>query len=145
MPAVAAAEPLGAQRPSSLVDYWSRLRGERLYPAPSELDAGLIAAAWPNAMLLRRHDGETGLRAAAIYRPEDGAGNPGDHTLDFSPMVVEWILSLGEQAVRGAQPIAEKESFERPHGAVCYAACALPVGEEGARPDHVLCYLRVVN
>ncbi len=96
-------------------------------------------------MLLRRHDGETGLRAAALYRPEDGAGTSGDRTLDLSPMVVEWILSLGEQAVRSAQPIAEKESFERPRGAVCYAACALPLGEDGAEVDHVLCYLRVLS
>lgn len=148
--AVAPAEPAGSHRPGSIVDYWSRLRGERPYPAPAELDPGLIAASWPNAMLLRRHDGETGLRAAALYKPEANPANlanpanPSDHTLDLSPMVVEWILSLGEQALRGAQPIAEKESFERPRGSICYAACALPLSENGAEVDHVLCYLRVL-
>ena len=140
--------PAGSQRPSSIVDYWSRLRGERPYPAPAELDAGLIAASWPNAMLLRRLDGETGLRAAALYKPEAEPANPAnhsDHTLDLSPMVVEWILSLGERALRGAQPIAEKESFERPRGSICYAGCALPLSEDGAEVDHVLCYLRILN
>lgn len=144
-PAVVPPEPSAAPRPSSIIDYWSRLRGERPHPAPAELDPGLIAASWPNAMLLRRHDGETGLRAAALYRPEGGPRNPSDHTLDLSPMVVEWILSLGEEALRGAQPIAEKESFERPSGSVWYAACALPLGEVGAEADHVLCYLRVLS
>ena len=147
-PPAAPLEPAGSHRPSSIVDYWSRLRGERPYPAPAELDAGLIAASWPNAMLLRRHDGETGLRAAALYKPEAGPANPAnpsDHTLDLSPMVVEWILSLGEQALRGAQPIAEKESFERPRGSICYAGCAFPLSEDGAEVDHVLCYLRILN
>ena len=140
-----AVAPSGARRPGNIVDYWSRLRGERPFPAPAELDPGLIAAAWPNALLLRRHDGETGLRAAAVYRPPAGPGKAGDHTLDFSPMVVEWILSLGEQALGSGQPAAEKESFERPRGAICYAACALPLGDGGGEPDHVLCYLRAMT
>lgn len=144
VPAVAV-DPAWAQRPSSIVDYWSRLRGERPYPGPAELDPDLIAATWPNAMLLRRHDGETSLRAAALYKPEGGPANPSDHTLDLSPMVVEWVLSLAERTVRNAQPIAEKESFERPRGSIHYAACALPLSDDGAEVDHVLCYLRVLS
>lgn len=136
----------------SIVDYWSRLRGGRAYPAASELDGELIARAWPNAMLLRHDEGETGLRAAALYKPPAGAaaqnGQNGENGPDFSPMVVEWILDLAERAVASGQPTAEKESFERPRGELRYGACALPLSEDRgpeARVDHVLCYLRVIG
>jgi len=138
-------EPADRRRPAKIVDYWSRLRGERAYPCPSELDGALITATWPNAMLLRRHDGETGLRAAALYKPEAAPGSTSDHTLDLSPMVVEWILSLAERTVRGGQPILEQESFERPKGSVRYAACALPFSETQGEVDHVLCHLRLLS
>ncbi len=140
-----AAQTVAAKKPGTIVDYWSRLRGGRRYPSPAELDAELITATWPNAVLLRRHEGESGLRAAALYKP---AGNlPGhyDHTLDMSPMIVEWILSLAERTVTSGQPLAEKESFERPCGSVRYAACALPLSETQSKVDHVLCYLRVLG
>jgi hypothetical protein len=134
-----------AQRPGTIVDYWSRLRGERSYPSPAELDSELITAAWPNAILLRRHDGESGLRAAALYKPDSDPSHHSDRTLDLSPMIVEWILSLAERTVGSGQPIAEKESFERPCGSVRYAACSLPLGESQGEVDHVLCYLRVLG
>lgn len=134
-----------AKRPSTIVDYWSRLRGQRPYPSPAELDPELITATWPNAVLLRRHDGESGLRAAALYKPDGDLPGHYDRTLDMSPMIVEWILSLAERTVSSGQPIAEKESFERPCGSVRYAVCALPLSETQSKVDHVLCYLRILG
>jgi hypothetical protein len=115
------------KRPSTIVDYWSR------------------TATWPNAVLLRRHEGESGLRAAALYKPDGDLPGHYDRTLDMSPMIVEWILSLAERTVSSGQPIAEKESFERPCGSVRYAACALPLSETQSKVDHVLCYLRILG
>lgn len=135
--------PAESHRPGSIVDYWSRLRGQRPYPAPEELNSELITATWPNAILLRRYDGESGLRAAALYKPDSDPSSHNDRTLDLSPMIVEWILSLAERTVGSGQPIVEKESFERPCGSVRYAAYSLPLGKGEA--DHVLCYLRVLG
>lgn len=144
-PGAAAKKAPGAKKSNTIVDYWSRLRGRRAYPSPAELDAKLITATWPNAILLRRYAGESGLRAAALYKPDGDTHGHYDHTLDMSPMIVEWMLSLAEQVVSSSQPIAEKESFERPCGTVRYAACALPLGETQSKVDHVLCYLRVLG
>jgi hypothetical protein len=141
MPASAADQ----HRTASIVDYWSRLRGGRSYPSPAELDAGLIAATWPNAILLRRYDGESGLRAAALYKPEAGPAGRRDRELDLTPMVVEWILSLAERTVDSGEPLAEKETFERPGGAVRYGACTLPLSEGRVEVDHVLCYIKVLS
>ena len=135
----------GTVRSGTIVDYWLRLRGERPYPSPAELDAELIAETWPSAILLRRHDGDTGLRAAAFYKPDRDPRYHGDRTLDLSPLIVEWVLSLAERTVSGGQPITETESFERPYGAVRYVACVLPLSESQAEVDHVLCYLRVIS
>ena len=140
-----AAGKADAKKPGTIVDYWSRLRGQRPYPAPAELDPELITKTWPNAVLLRRHEGESGLRAAALYKPDGDFPGHYDRTLDMSPMIVEWILSLAERTVSSGHPIAEKETFERPCGSVRYAACALPLSETQSKVDHVLCYLRVLG
>lgn len=137
--------PAATHRTGNIVDYWTRLRAGRSYPTPAELDAELITATWPNAILLRRHDGESGLRAAALYKPEVDPAKPGDPPFDLSPMIVEWMLTLAEHTVRSGEPLAEIESFERPGGTVRYAACALPLSENQVEVDHVLCYLRVVR
>lgn len=135
------------QRPSNIVDYWSRLRAGRAYPAPSDLDSELIVATWPNSILLRHQAGESGMRAAALYKPATGLDGASDRTMDFSPMVVEWMLALAEESVRSGQPMAEKELFERPggDGPVRFAACALPLSMDQETVDHVLCYLRALG
>ncbi len=133
-------------RPSNIVDYWSRLRAGRAYPAPADLDSELIVATWPNSILLRHQAGESGMRAAALYKPSSGLDGASDRTMDFSPMVVEWMLALAEETVRSGQPMAEKELFERPGGGpVRFAACALPLSADQETVDHVLCYLRALG
>ncbi len=82
-------------RPTDIVDYWSRLRNGRRYPAAGDLNAELIVRSWPNSILLSRSPGERGMRAAALFKPlganavaaQQGAGR----RVDFAPMVVEWV------------------------------------------------------
>lgn len=137
--------PAKAPHSGNIVDYWSRLRGGRAYPSPAELDGALIAETWPNAILLRRYEGESGLRAAALYKPEAERATHGGRLPDLTPMVLEWILSLAEGAVAYGTPVADKETFERPDGEVRYAACALPLSEDQTEVDHVLCYLKILR
>jgi hypothetical protein len=136
-------------RPTDIVDYWSRLRNGRGYPAAGDLDAELIVASWPNSILLSRSPGERGMRAAALFKPlgasggaaQEGAGR----RVDFAPMVVEWVLALAEETVRSGRPLAEKELFELPAGPARYAACALPLSDDQTHVDHVLCYVRALR
>lgn len=152
-PLAPAAGP-GPARPSNIVDYWSRLRAGRNFPSPSDLDADLIVASWPNSILLSCTPGRTDMRAAALFKPL--GGQPQDTFLDdflegvslcddFAPMVVEWVLSLAEDTVRRARPLAEKEVFVLPEGPVHYGACTLPLSEDQINVDHVLCYLCVLR
>jgi hypothetical protein len=136
-------------RPTDIVDYWSRLRNGRIYPAAGDLDAKLIVASWPNSILLSRCPGERGMRAAALFKPlgasAAAAQAGGERPVDFAPMVVEWVLALAEQTVQSGQPLAEKELFELPGGPARYAACTLPFSDDQARVDHVLCYVRALR
>lgn len=136
-------------RATDIVDYWSRLRNGRRYPAAGNLDAELIVSSWPNSILLSRSPGERGMRAAALFKPlganavaaQQGAGR----RVDFAPMVVEWVLALAEETLRSGRPLAEKEVFELPAGRARYAACTLPLSDDQIHVDHVLCYVRALR
>ena len=129
-------------RPTDIVDYWSRLRNGRRYPAAGNLNAELIVASWPNSILLSRSPGERGMRAAALFKP---LGASAGRRVDFAPMVVEWVLALAEETVRSGRPLAEKEVFELAAGPARYAACTLPLSDDQIHVDHVLCYVRALR
>ncbi len=59
--------------------------------------------------------------------------------------MVEWVLALAEETVRGGRPLAEKEVFELPAGPARYAACTLPLSDDQIHVDHVLCYVRALR
>ena len=135
--------------PTDIVDYWSSLRAGRNFPSPSDLDSDTIVSHWPNSILLTCAAGDVTMRAAALFKPL-GAGiqttSPdGPQPIDFSPMVVEWILSLAQDTVRRAQPLTEKELFLLPDGPQRYGACTLPLSADEVNVDHVLCYVRAIS
>ena len=138
-----------AAAPTDIVDYWSRLRAGRTFPSPCDLDSDTIMSHWPNSILLTCAPDGVSMRAAALFKPL-GAGiqttpPDGPQPIDFSPMVVEWILSLAQDTVRRAQPLTEKEFFLLPDGPRRYAACTLPLSADQLNVDHVLCYVRAIS
>ena len=135
--------------PTDIVEYWSSLRAGRSFPSPSDLDSDTIVSHWPNSILLTCAAADVTMRAAALFKPL-GAGiqttpPDGPQPIDFSPMVVEWILSLAQDTVRRARPLTEKELFLLPDGPQRYAACTLPLSADQLDVDHVLCYVRAIS
>ncbi len=149
-PAPSAPQPTAAAAvPTDIVEYWSSLRAGRSFPSPSDLDSDTIVSRWPNSILLTCAAGDVTMRAAALFKPL-GAGirttpPDGPQPIDFSPMVVEWILSLAQDTVRRARPLTEKELFLLPDGPQRYAACTLPLSADQLNVDHVLCYVRAIS
>jgi hypothetical protein len=140
---------VAATIPADIVDYWSGLRDGRTFPSPTDLDSDAIVSRWPNSILLTCAAGDVTMRAAALFKPL-GAGLQtsyahGPQPIDFSPMVVEWIISLAQDTVRRAQPLTENELFQLPDGPQRYAACALPLSTDQRDVDHVLCYVRTIS
>ncbi len=153
-PAEASAPPAprptaAAAVPTDIVEYWSRLRAGRTFPSPSDLDSDTIVSHWPNSILLTCTAGDVTMRAAALFKPLGGGAQinspDGPQPIDFSPMVVEWIISLAQDTVRRARPLTEKEMFLLPDGPQRYAAYTLPLSADQLNVDHVLCYVRAIS
>ena len=125
-------------RPEDIVGYWSALCRGRRYPARADLDGARIVAAWPDSILLRCRNGDKRLERAALCSAD---GDTPSGEIAFSPMMIEWILSLAGDALRERRPVKDAEIFELASGQVHYGAYALPLGESSSVADAVLCHV----
>ena len=136
-------KPEPAPRPRDLLAYWTQLKHGRRFPARADLDPEWIARHWPTSVLLtyrtphQRSDREPLFSGAARF---GGAGARASD-LVWTPMVTDWILSVGCEAVRSGAPLQDIEDFRLPNGSVSYRITVLPLGDHAAEVDHVLCQL----
>ncbi len=136
-----------AQQAEKIAAYWTRLRGGRPYPAVSDLDPNLIAAGWPNSILFRCRAGSGALMPDMSFLPrQDNGGDLGSRTdetkIQLSPLMLQWLVSLAEDAVRNQRPIEDTEAFPSVQKAIGYRAIALPLGDSRLEIDHVLCHVQ---
>ena len=134
-----------AGRGEEIAAYWTRLRGSRPYPAVSDLDPARIAADWPNSILFRCRAGSGALMPDISFLPrqEGGKGpNADDGKIQLSPMMLQWLVSLAEDALRNQRPVEDVESFPSTQWAIGYRAVALPLSDNGSEIDHVLCHVK---
>ncbi len=133
------------RRGEEITTYWTRLRGSRPYPAVSDLDLKRIAADWPNSILFRCRAGSGALMPDMSFLPrQDGGTGPSanDGKIQLSPMMLQWLVSLAEDAVRNQRPVEDVESFPSAERAIGYRAVALPLSDNGSEIDHVLCHVK---
>ncbi len=137
-----------ARQPEKITAYWSRLRGSRPHPSVSDLDADRVAAEWPNSILFRCRSGSRALEPDMAFIPRPGGDTAalgrGGATgkIDLSPMMLQWLLSLAGEVVRNRQPVEDTDSFPSAQRSIGYRAIALPMSENRAAVDHVLCHVR---
>ncbi len=149
--AAAAATTTGPGEPrrgGDIVAYWTSLRGNRPYPAVSDLDPDLIATNWPNSILFRCRAGSGALMPDMSFLPrQNGSGNgldpkADDGKIQLSPMMLQWLVSLAEDAVRDRRPVEDLESFPSAQRAIGYRATAMPLSDDHSEIDHVLCHVK---
>ncbi len=143
-PATCAPGNGAARRGEEITAYWTRLRGSRPYPAVSDLDSELIAADWPNSILFRCRAGSGALMPDMSFLPrQDGGTGPSadEGKIQLSPLMLQWLVSLAEDAVRNQRPVEDVESFPSAQRAIAYRAAALPLSDNGSEIDHVLCHV----
>jgi hypothetical protein len=149
-PDVAAIAQAGPRRPQDIVAYWRGLRGARRFPRTGDLDFGRIAADWPSTILLRCRSGSRALEPERVF---SGAGDerPGLASLsrrnqvDLSPMMLQWLVGLAGEVVREGRPMDDVETFPSSRKSVEYRAVALPLSDDDAAIDHVLCHVTPVS
>jgi hypothetical protein len=136
------------RRGGEIVAYWTGLRANRPYPAVSDLDSDLIAADWPNSILFQCRAGSGALMPDMSFLPRPEGGNGGldrtadDGTIQLSPMMLQWLVSLAEDAVKSQRPVEDLESFPSAQRAIGYRAVALPLSDDHSKIDHVLCHVK---
>jgi hypothetical protein len=135
----------GARPGGEITAYWTHLRGRRPYPAVSDLDPARIAADWPNSILFRCRAGSGALMPDMSFLPrQEGGQGPSadDGKIQLSPMMLQWLVSLAEDAVRNRRPVEDVESFPSTQRAIGYRAVALPLSDNDSEIDHVLCHVK---
>jgi hypothetical protein len=136
-----------AQRANEIAAYWMRLRGSRPYPAVSDLDPELIAAEWPNSILFRCRAGSGALMPDMSFLPRQDSGrglgrSTDEAEIQLSPLMLQWLVSLAEDAVRNRRPVEDTEAFPSAQQAIGYRAIALPLSDNRSEIDHVLCHVK---
>lgn len=125
-----------------IVTYWRRLRGERRFAAPCDLDRQAIGRFWPETLLLS-------------YDPAPSAGGPPEltkvsrlgpaghsgSTVEYTAALTEWVVELGRETIRTGDGIEELARFLGARGMTPYRATLLPLAAAGGGPDHVLCHI----
>jgi len=144
-PAGAAA---GAIRPSqteprNISEYWSRLRGRRLWPARSDIDTKLVSIKWKNCLFIVIGERGTPWRFETLTPGvmRGGGGGLTDNDIDFNHLVMEWILEMGRAVQQSGKPLEDNDLFPGHGGEVRYRVVAVPLGDDDTAVTHVLCHI----
>lgn len=141
------AEPARRRRPDEIVTYWSQLRAGRRYPNLADVDLARIATDWPNSLMIRRRAGSRVLEAEHIGGSRPSSSRPpwneddGETSIDLSPMLLQWLLSLAGEVIKTKRPMGDTESFPSLRKSVRYRAFALPLSDDQKEIDHILCHV----
>ena len=130
--------------PRNIVEFWSRLKKGRRWPARSDIDAKQVGMYWPNSVLMRV--GENGLpwQFEPLMSDVMRGGGRGFHTgeIEFgNSLVMEWILGLGRGTQQSGQPQEDADMFPTDSGEVRYRAMTVPLGEDDDTISHVFCHV----
>ena len=101
------------------MEFWSRLKKGRRWPARSDIDAKQIGMYWPNTVLMRV--GENGLpwQFEPLVSDVMRGGGQSFHTgeIEFgNSLVMEWILGLGRRTQQAGQPQEDVDLFPTDDG-----------------------------
>ena len=130
--------------PRNIVEFWSRMKKGRRWPARSEIDAKQIGMHWPNSVLMRVGEGGQPWQFEPLVSDVLRGSGQSFHTgeIEFgNSLVMEWILGLGRRTQGGLRPQEDADSFPTNSGDVRYRAMTVPLGDDDNTVTHVLCHV----
>jgi len=135
-----------SRMPQGLVKYWMSLTKGRKYPSWADFEQAKIADYWPNSMVLTcgPPDGRGDITISKVTRIADQNVTPstsGANRVEYTPMLTEWILSLGKATAGAGKPMQESDRFPTNEGIVRNQIILLPLSDEQTSIDHVLCHV----
>ena len=138
--------------PKDILEYWMQIRDGRRYPSWSALNPDVIGANWPNCVLIHinkevgrlqvKYEFTNAIRKAATELvPEEAILGH----IEFTPMVIDWILAQSRSVAANGKPCHDTEYFPSLTGEDPLRVIALPLSDNSRSVDHVLCYLQKLN
>ncbi|MDF2367327.1 hypothetical protein [Sneathiella sp.] len=135
-----------------ILSYWMEIRDGNRYPSWQNLDTAKIGKYWPNCTLVHcdrvagRLQLENGF--ASEVRQATQAENPHQKyasDIEFTPMVVDWVLGLARDVANSGKPTHGTEQFPSTFDEIPLRVIALPLSENQIDIDHVLCYVQKLD
>lgn len=130
--------------PRNIVEFWTRLKKGRRWPARREVDAKQIGMHWPNSVLMRVGEGGLPWQLEPLMSDVMRGGGQSFHTgeIEFgNSLVMEWILDMGRRTQASGRPQEDADSFPTNTGDVRYRAMTVPLGDDENTITHVLCHV----
>jgi hypothetical protein len=131
------AAPAAAGSIDQIIDYWDGLRGERAYPILDTVDRSHISRSWPNCLLVA-FTSMTGTDAVQPRMTRIGEANG---QVEYTAMVIDWIIRCGRQSVKRGEPMEEEKRFPVTGGNARYQLLLLPLSSTEGKADYVLAHL----
>lgn len=141
----------GRQKPSppDILSYWMSIREGRRYPSWKALQPEIIGIHWPNCVLVHcnkeigrlqvKYEFTNAVRKVALNNITD---EERIDRIEFTPMVIDWILGLGRDVALSGKPTHGTEQFPSLKGEFPLRLIALPLSDDLRQIDHVLCYIQ---
>lgn len=137
------------ETPPDILSYWMDIRRGRRYPSWQTLEPEQIGKHWPNCILVHcnkdlgrlqvKYEFTNALRQAIQSdTPDEGV----IERIEFTPMIVDWILGLSRIVASGGKPTHDTEYFPSFNGEFPLRVIALPLSDDLRSVDHVLCYIQ---
>jgi len=138
------------QVPPDILTYWMGIRKGRRYPSWESLEPDIIGKYWPNCILVHCNTDIGRLQVkyeftnAVRKATQDDALQEKEFIkrIEFTPMIVDWILSLGREVANSGKPSHDTEYFPTLTGECPLRLIALPLSDNARKVDHVLCYIQ---
>ncbi len=133
-------------KPRDVASYWDELRRGRQVPSVIDIDPSEIAQHWPNSLMINCNDISDHATversfAEVMRTAREQASAQGEVLIEYTPMVTEWIMTVGREVARAGRPIQDIEVFPTSLGNVSYRVIALPLSGERLGDVHALCYI----
>ena len=146
-PAAAPRRPAPPPRPRSLSETWALARRARPYPTPADIDDAVVTSGGFQGVLVKCAEDGRFLQVRRVF----GSPMPADASASGLPrwdeqntaMVLEWLSTLGREAVRAGGPVEAFDVFPSRRTGVPWRAVILPLSTGGDMIDMLLCCVRM--
>jgi len=146
-------EPLPADEKAAdcddIVAYWHAVRGIDALPLSNDVDPISVARRWPGCVMLSVADGGEQIAldtafARVVRMTRETAARPIRAQIDYSPMVMDWVIGIGRIAARLGKTASDVEVFPSGRHQLRYRVIGLPFVDRDGAIDRVLCHVAPV-